>query len=209
MKFDDLSLVPGNKLQLQFRKTPDNRDNSYLVGYRSGRSILITTPELPNGSPRSTKVGDELNVRLFSSKTNSAAAFSTQVSHVSVVPFPHLHLSYPAKVDTDEVRKAARVSTNLKTIVEVDGEPVAASIVDLSTSGCRVESDQALGNPGDHVNLLTYIQVADTSRRFPLPADIMNQQEENGIFKYGIAFKGMSEEIALILHAYVYYQLYR
>ncbi|GAA5315695.1 MAG: hypothetical protein AseanaTS_09000 [Candidatus Pelagadaptatus aseana] len=209
MKFDDLSLVPGNRLQLQFKKTPDSRENSFLVGYRSGRSILITTPEISNGSPRSTKVGEQLNVRLFSSKTNSAAAFTTQVSHVSVVPFPHLHLSYPQKVDTDEVRKAARVATNLKTVVEVEGEPIGATIVDLSTSGCRVESDQPLGQPGETINLLTYIQVADTSRRFPLPAEIKNQQEENGIYKYGMAFSGMSEEITLILHAYVYYQLYR
>ncbi len=211
MKFDDLNLVPGNALQLQFKFNSDSREKSYLIGYRSGRSILITTPELSNGAPRAIKVGEELNVRLFAEATNSAAAFSTQVTHVSIVPYPHLHLAYPTILNTDEVRKAARVSTTLKSSVKCGNNTIDATIVDLSTTGCRIESETTLGDAGSQITVMTRIKVANTSRLFPLPAEIktiIDRETSQSNFTYGLAFQKMPEEVSLVLHAYVYYQLH-
>ena len=209
MKFEGLKLLPGSPLQVQFLHTPDIRERSLLVGYLKNKAIIITTPSI-NGGPRAVKVGEQLNIRLFSGEANSAVAFSSQTVHVTVSPFPQLFLSYPKQVATGEIRKAVRVSTNLISTIKKDTASLPASIVDLSTSGCRVESSQPLGEVGSTFALITKVDTAGMRRIIQLPCElkvVINDDPEVGRYLYGLAFDTLDEDISLILHAYVYYQL--
>jgi c-di-GMP-binding flagellar brake protein YcgR len=209
MKFEGLKLLPGVPLQLQFHHSPDVRERSLLVGYLKNKAIIVTTPTT-NGGARAVKVGEQLNIRLFSSEANSAVAFSTQTIHVSVSPFPQLFLAYPKEVATGEIRKAVRVATELISTVKADGQSLAATIVDLSTSGCRVESAKPLGQAGDRFTLVTKIDAAGIRRIVQLPSEIkvvVNSDPGAGNYLYGLAFEALTEEVSLVLHAYVYYQL--
>ena len=209
MKFEGLKLLPGVPLQLQFHHTPDIRERSLLVGYLKNKAIVVTTPQI-NGGSRPVKIGEQLNIRLFSGEANSAVAFSSQTTHVTVSPFPQLYLAYPPTITTGEIRKAVRVSTELISTVKVGGASLAATIVDLSTSGCRVESTKPLGNAGDHFILVTKIDAPGTRRIVQLRCEIMvviSDDANAGAYSYGLSFETLSEEVSLILHAYVYYQL--
>jgi len=209
MKFEALKLLPGIPLQLQFHHTPDLRERSLLVGYLKNKGIVVTTPQI-NGGSRPVKIGEPLNIRLFSSEANSAVAFSTQTTHVTVSPFPQLYLSYPASVATGEIRKAVRVTTELISTIKIAGASLSATIVDLSTSGCRIESSKPLGVIGDRFVMVTKVDAAGTRRIVQLPCEIkvvINESLDAGVCSYGLAFDALSEEVSLVLHAYVYYQL--
>jgi c-di-GMP-binding flagellar brake protein YcgR len=209
MNFIGLKLLPGVPLQLQFHHTPEMRERSLLVGYLKNKAIVVTTPQVSGGF-RPVKVGEQLNVRFFSSEANSAVAFSTQITHVTVSPFPQIYLAYPVEIATGEIRKAVRVSTRLISTVKADGVSLGATIVDLSTSGCRVESTKPLGAAGDRFVLVTKIEAAGVRRIVQLPCEIkvvINEDLSVESCNYGLAFESLTEEVSLILHAYVYYQL--
>ena len=68
-RFEDLRLLPGQPLQLDFDGYSTERDKSILLGFRSGHSLMVTTP-LVNGMPAPLKPGDGLAVRLFATHMN-------------------------------------------------------------------------------------------------------------------------------------------
>lgn len=210
MKFEGLKLLPGSPLQLQFHNTSDVREKSQLIGYVKNRGIIVSTPMI-NGGPRSAKLGERLNVRLFSGEANSAVAFSSAVIHVSISPFAQLYIAYPSDIATDEIRKAARVSTRLISTAKMGDKSCAATIVDLSTSGCRIESATSLGLAGTTFTLVTKIEAAGSPRIIQLQSEIkvvINEAESSDDnYVYGLAFNDMSEDVKLVLHAFVYYQL--
>jgi c-di-GMP-binding flagellar brake protein YcgR len=209
MTFEGLKLLSGTPLQLQFHYALDARERTLLVGYLKYKAIVVTTP-LVNGTPRSVKIGEQLNVRFFSSEAGSAVAFSSQITHVSVSPFPQLYLAYPALVATGEIRQAVRISTDLISTVKAGGVSLTATIVDLSTSGCRVESQKSLGAVGDRFILVAKVDAAGIRRIVHLPCEIKmvtNDDPDAQTRIYGLAFEELSEEVSLILHAYVYYHL--
>ncbi|WP_225675921.1 hypothetical protein [Thalassolituus marinus] len=55
-RFEDLKLLPGQPLQLDFEGYSSDRDRSLLVGYRAGQGIIVTTP-IVNGSPLGAEAG--------------------------------------------------------------------------------------------------------------------------------------------------------
>lgn len=209
MKFEDLKLLSGTPLQLQFHHTPDIREKSLLVGFLRRKAVIVTTPTV-NGGARAVKIGEQLNIRLFSNESNSAIAFSASTIHVTVSPFPQLYLAYPQEVATGEIRKAVRVATDIISTVKRDGVSTAATIVDLSTSGCRLESTKSLGEVGTRFTLVTKVDAAGTRRIIQLNCEIkviISEESTTGTYLYGLSFETPSEEVSLILHAFVYYQL--
>jgi c-di-GMP-binding flagellar brake protein YcgR len=212
MKFEDLKLLPGTSLQLQFHRNSDDRKKSRLIGHHKNKSIIISTP-LTNGSPRSTQNGELLNVRLFSNVTNSAIAFSSTVIHVSIIPYNHLHIATPENIVTDAVRKAVRVSTRLESLAEIEGTRSPCAIVDLSTSGCRIEAEPGIANIGDKITLYTKIDVADTLCNLAIPGEIKaiieDDSDDSATGAYGISFDEIKDNVRLVLHAFVYSQLHQ
>lgn len=209
MKFEELKLLPSTPLQLQFHNAPNIRERTLLVGYLKNKAIVITTP-LVKGSSRPVKIGEHLNIRFFSSEASSAVAFSSQITHVTVSPFPQLYLSYPQAVATGEIRQAVRVSTELISTVKAGDISLSATIVDLSTTGCRVESSKPLGAAGDRFTLVAKVDAAGARRIVRLPCEIkmvIDDDPASEQCSYGLAFETLNEEVSLILHAYVYYQL--
>ncbi len=210
MTLDDLKLMPGLQLQLQFHHSEDVRERSRLVGYLAGASLIVTTPVV-NGGPRSARPHDKVNVRFFSNETNSAVAFSTQVIHVSMVPFPSLHLSYPEHIATDEVRRAVRIEVKQIASVLINDEKVPATIVDLSTGGCRIESRQLFAKTGDNLTVTAKLEVAGISRVLALKGEVRAELDSCRLadcnVAYGILFGDLEEQDKLLLHAYVYSNL--
>lgn len=211
MNFEALKLQPDATLHLQFHRTPDKRHTSRLIGYLPTKSVIVSTPHIGD-LPRPTKVGEGINVRFFSEVTNSAAAFSAQVIHVAVTPYPHLHLSYPESIEADHIRKSVRVKTNLLAAASLSGRKVVASIINISTTGCRIKSKETLGSPGEQLKIAVKVDVAGTKHTLTLSGIIMAAMgavDNDGIHEdvCGIDFVDVSPETLLILHAYVYYRL--
>jgi c-di-GMP-binding flagellar brake protein YcgR len=209
MNFEDLKLLPGTPLQLQFQAS-NERKKSRLIGYNPNKSILISTP-LDGGLPRNTHNGEKLTIRLFSNATNSAIAFTSSIIHIGIIPYHHLHLIPPKSIETDAVRKAARISTRIEAMCEIDGISQKIYIVDLSTAGCRIEADEGFGLNGDNLTLYAKLHVAETVCNLiingQIKAVIDTDNSDTEKWLYGIDFEDLKDNVRLVLHAYVFSQL--
>jgi c-di-GMP-binding flagellar brake protein YcgR len=146
MRLSDMKLRIGDRLQLQEVTGEKARHLTKLVGYLDGNSLIITTPAR-DGKPLIFLDRQPFIVRAFSGK--HAFAFETQLLKSYPLPYPHLHLASPKRVNKLEIRTAERIDCNFITSVTLENDPdkapSAALIVDLSVSGAKVTARKALG----------------------------------------------------------------
>ncbi len=205
-RFEDLKLLPGQALQLDFEGYSSDRDRSLLVGYRAGQGIIVTTP-IVNGSPLVLKLGTPLAVRLFATQVNSACAFRTEVTHISRVPYPHLHLAMPKQLQLGEVRKTVRARVDVICSVHFgDGfrDKTSARILDLSLGGARINTRNMAATIGDDIKLTAQISVSGIERIVTVSAIVRSLTPGGGTdIQAGLQFTEMSDSDRITLHAFV------
>lgn len=191
MTFEELKLLPGTRLELDFSVQEGRREASRLVGYVQGQCILVTPPVLPPGAPALPERG-LVEVHLYSEQLNCAILFSAQITRQVSEPLPLLCLGYPAFIAQDESRKATRVATQLVATIKAGASEVAGKIVDLSVSGCRLESAEALGGPGTPLVLVTRFPMAGGERQVQVAGTVrgvLGQPDaDSDYFSYGLSF---------------------
>lgn len=205
LRFEDLRLTPGQVLQLDFDGYTTDRDRSLLIGYRSGQSIIVTTPQV-SGSPMMVKLNTGLTVRLFAPQMNCACAFRTEVLHVSRAPYSHLHLAMPKELVLGEVRSAVRAKVDLDTqvVFGVAGEHQKPAIIrDLSLGGARLEAEMMPVVTGEHVVLNSAAQIAGIQYQLALKAIVRSLTSDKGKLIIGVQFESLPDADHIALHAYV------
>jgi c-di-GMP-binding flagellar brake protein YcgR len=211
--FDSLKLLPGQVLQLEFEGYDSNRDRSSLVGHHRGRNIIISTPT-KQGVPMSVKPKTKVKVRLFVNQINGACAFESNIVHVSVIPFPHLHLSWPEKLFIGEVRKSIRATVHIVSSVMVvqDGrkKTLTSVIDDLSTNGARIHGHDLGVEENAEIDVVFKIEVSGVERILHIKSIVRSAQfnEAKGMHIYGLQFVEVAEADIITLHAYVLTQLH-
>jgi len=211
--FENLKLLPGQVLQLEFEGYDTSRDRSLLVGYQKGRSIIISTPT-KQGVPMSVKPKTKVKVRLFVNQINGACAFESNIQHVSVIPFPHLHLTMPEKLVIGEVRKSIRASVNIIASVMVTEnekrKAISSIIDDLSNNGARIHCQDIKAKEGEEIDLVFKIEVSNIERILHIKSIVRSVQlnESKGTHMYGLQFINVNEPDQITLHAYVLTQIH-
>lgn len=211
--FESLKLLPGQALSLEFEGYDGQRDKSQLVGYRAGRSIIITTPT-KNGVAISFKPKTKLKVRLFVNQINGACGFETEVQHVSVIPFPHLHLAVPKELFIGEVRKAMRAKVHIICSVLLRKEnakkAVSAVIDDLSDHGARLHSKNLQLEDADEIDLVFKVNIGSIEKMVSVTAVIrsITADPDKGHY-YGLQFLEVSEQDTIAMHAYVLSEIHK
>ena len=204
-RFEELKLLPGQAIQLEFDGYSDERDRSSLVGYMAGRSIIVSTP-MKNGSPLPLKNGMPLAVRFFAAQWNSACAFKTEVIHVSRIPFAHIHLAMPKELVLGEVRSSVRAKVSLICSVLYGTEQqhkVSARITDLSLGGARIVARQLPVVEGDNLTITAQVSVSGVDRIIKVSAIVRSVNAEETQVAVGVQFQEMSDSDRITLHAYV------
>jgi c-di-GMP-binding flagellar brake protein YcgR len=204
-RFEDLKLLPGQALQLEFDGYSNERDRALLVGYMPGRSIIVSTP-VKNGSPLSLKNGMSLAVRFFATQINSACAFKTEIVHVSRAPFAHLHLAIPKELVLGEVRSSVRANVKLICSVMYGADcnnKTASKITDLSLGGARLECASLPVEEGQELRITAQLTVSGIDRIITLVAITRSVNVEEKTVSVGVQFTDMSDSDRIMLHAYV------
>jgi len=211
----DLKHSIGNTVQLQF--LPGGEDDRYyvkLIGFLNGKSIVVTTPRDEGVTLRVTNE-QQFIVRLVSG--NSAKGFNATVIHVTSLPYPHLHLTYPEKLESITVRKAERIECQL--IVSVQNEEVgksfpeakSAAIVNLSTVGAQLLTNESVGEVGEKISLTCKVSVAGIEQYLNVTGIIRRLTEKtesvSGKHEYGIEFIITENKDKLLLHGFIYEQM--
>lgn len=202
--FSDIHLAPGDRLQIYGLNQPDRtRHICRMVGFLEGTSLLVTTPTY-KGSRVDFHEHELVVVQAFS--RNSAYAFKCTVERVCRLPFDYMHLSFPERVEGSVIRKATRVRMQVeaRVIAEKAGDPVVATIENLSSTGALISSDQNLGAKGEAVKLAFRIELHDVAREIESRAVILNARNDGDANHYGVEFRDLPPDERMILRSLVY-----
>ncbi|MEL0586698.1 MAG: flagellar brake protein [Candidatus Thiodiazotropha sp. (ex. Lucinoma kazani)] len=203
----------GDVLQLQNAPPSDNMDRyaATLVGFLPGQSLVITTPR-KNGKPIIVRDGQSFTVRML--QGSNIFGFVSRVLNASSKPYPHIHLAYPADVESAVVRNAPRVPTEIQAVIikpqgasgEEDQHPVI--ITDISSTGARVIDRQKLGEVGSVIQVSHTLSVCGGEDQLKVMGVIRNIREISGQdggsrYIHGLEFRGLNRFQQLILCSYV------
>lgn len=215
-RLEDIKLQIGDTLQLQSQVGQGGgRYYVKLIGYVPGKSLLVTAP-LVDGKIALMREGQNFVIRCFSGK--NAYAFKSATFKVVNTPFPHLHLMYPREVRGLEVRKGARVHTNIISAIKVlsgaqADSQAAGTVANLSVGGALLIAKNALGDKGDRISLTFRVALQDIESFPSLEAVIRSVSQEpadeGGLSRvqHGLEFRDVSQEDRVMLTAFVYQQL--
>lgn len=215
IKFNEIKVNIGESIQLQDPSSKtDDRIFVKLLGYRDGKSIIVTMPRV-NGDLVRVVNGQLFIVRLFSVKT--VYAFNVTVLESKVSPYPYMHLSYPKKVESVVVRNAQRVDVGLIVSVQ-NGDPdenkadtFSAKLTDISTGGAKLTTKDVIGNVDDDINMSAKLNVGGVEQYLQILATIRRvetqQNDDETTYIYGLQFRFVEERDRLVLHGFVYEQL--
>ncbi|MBU2864756.1 flagellar brake protein [Reinekea forsetii] len=208
-----LRLAAGLNINIELPDVDEKRYLGTLIGYVSDRSVLVTTPMLGENRPLLLRKDQTVVCRFFSHKV--ACAFSAQVVHLCTTPIHYIHLGWPRQVEVGTVRKSERVVANLKVSVvnqtDSDWQRGAGAVVDLSTTGAKLECLEPVGAIGDVILISGKVVVGHVTRLISIEATIraeLNKFEvANSTAAYGIEFKYVSDIDFLALQAFVNSQI--
>ncbi len=158
--------------------------------------------------------GREFAVRLL--RENRAEGFVSHVLMATTKPYPHMHLSYPEKVESILVRDAQRIDISVPAIARNLADPdsdeyrLAALVVDISLSGARVWTNRPPGRRNDSVRLAFDIEVAGRTETLVLIGDIRNASTIRDTnthdiegYYHGIQFRDLTRHQELVIHGWV------
>lgn len=209
---EDTKLAIGDTLQLQGQAdTGATRYYVKLIGYFKGKSLIVTTPSV-DGKVLLMREGQAFVVRMFSGK--SVYAFPASIFKVANVPYPHLHLTYPAQVRGLVIRSGARVKAKLIASIQgTTGKVVAGSISNLSTGGAAVTVKEPVGLKGEVVAVKFRVAIDEVEQYLHLKGiirSIHGEVDESGgsLVQHGVQFADVPEAEHVSLTAYVYRKLF-
>jgi len=213
LSFDAIKLMPGDALQMQpLQEGQIESFTVHVIGVVKPKSLLVTAPELDEGLIFVRDAQTYL-VRAFSGL--NACAFKTRILRSQLLPFPYLHLSYPASVHSMRIRKAMRAPANIIVALhESEGGPQISpgKIIDISVGGARVYSTATLGNKDQTLWLSFKVMLGDMEEYVKTPAVIRTVGEEDDeqgkrMHVFGLQFGELAQSQRLIIMNLVYQHL--
>lgn len=166
----------GDSLQLQDFSSGKLRHYVKLIGYLNKKSVVVTHP-MQNEKLMFVKEGASFLVRGFS--RIKIYEFPANVISVSLAPYPHLHLSFPAQISTMNMRSTLRVTLKLVCSIELQSlKKIPATIEDMSATGARIQTKAAFGQAGDNVSVSFRLTIEGESQTFVVPATIRNVRDD-------------------------------
>lgn len=149
LKFSDMKLQLGERLQLQEVAGDKARHLVQVVGYMDKHSLIVTHPTR-GGEPLVFLERQPFIVRALSGK--HAFGFKTHLLKHYPSPYPHLHLASPREVEKRKIRSSERITCNIIASITADRDPEkqahSAVISDLSTAGTKIAAREILGGKG-------------------------------------------------------------
>ncbi len=202
----------GDIIQLQDFASSKQYHYVKLIGYLNKKSVLVTHP-MRDEKLLFVKKGESFLVRGFSG--TKTYEFTADVINVCLTPFPYLHLSFPPKISTINMRSALRAKIRLACSVKSKNieEATPGTIEDMSVSGARIHSKTGLGRVGDEVEVSFRLPVDGEEQLFILPAIIRNEGsvadnvDEEKMVLSGLEFHQPEGYERTLVHNFIYKNL--
>lgn len=200
--------LPGIQLDLQFvHLDPQRRMRARVIGSLDGQGLIITAP-VEGREQAIISEGDDLIARYISGR--NICAFRATVLKVAALPYRHVHLSFPNRVEETAVRDAERAAVSVPVRVEsaAGAQPVAAEICDLSATGAMLRSPVDLGPVDAEIELEFEARFGGQPLNVHAAAIVRNQRiaraaDGTEVFLHGIRFKALDPQQELFLRGFV------
>lgn len=197
--------------QMALLPNPGKSDRTYnceLIGCLGTESIIIGPPADTGILPQLTE-GQRVIVRV--KLAGGVALFPTTVLFVSDVPTVMVYLDFPREVKFKQIRGAFRVNVVVPVLVvnktaDATGTKTG-KIVDISTSGARIEMFESLGGLGDDIEIKGKFQVGEIQRVLSVDAIIRAKSSTDDRLFYGIEFHEGDEEKMIILMGFTFHAM--
>lgn len=196
--------------RIGLRITPNDGKDSYTVNVigviRAKRILVLTAPVTEDGALVAVHNGQTLTCRWFG--TTTAFRFRAKILRVLFEPVPLLHVELPPSVERRTVRGVPRALANLRGAIKAN-QDIETIIVDISTSGARiaVRGDVLLRHGEDlvlHARPKMLNRQFDVVVRAQVVASFGHTDPRHPQIQFfGVEFAELSDQILLILHAYV------
>jgi hypothetical protein len=215
-----LDLGIGDALQLQDSSATNLRYYVKLIGFLNKSGVIVSHPVVSQPGQDVTLLpvedGKRFTVRGFSGR--KTYVFDAGVLCSSATPYPHLHLSYPKKIESTVMLAALRIKPKslagwIEPVKAGQGEArMPISIVDMSTSGVRVHAGKQFGNIGDEIKVVFNLPIDDEEQSFSIPAVIRKSYDEalpeslGGAagMMHGLEFIRPEGSVRMALQGYIY-----
>ncbi|MFZ2162414.1 MAG: flagellar brake protein [Sideroxyarcus sp.] len=202
----------GDIVQLQDFAASRQYHYVKLIGYLNKKSVLVTHP-MQDEKLLFVKKGESFLVRGFSG--TKTYEFTADVINVCLVPYPYLHLSFPAKISTVNMRSALRAKIRLACSVKPkhSEEATPGTIEDMSVSGARIHSRTEFGRVGDEVEVSFRLPIDGEEQLFMVPAIIRNEGSvadnvgEEKLVLSGLEFHQPDGYERTLVHNFIYKHL--
>lgn len=178
-----------------------------LVGYIRDTSILVTIPRIHRQFAALAE-GELVEVRMLTGR--NIYRFSSEIVKVCDRPAPYLHLSYPARVMRQHLRKAPWAKAEMPCSVENDGGMCGATLANLSATGACVNAATPLGVEGTTIKVIFHTEADGYHHDFSLLARIMKVRRGNrqpAMTEHGVEFLDVPENDELRLRCLVYQRI--
>lgn len=202
----------GDIVQLQDFASSKQYHYVKLIGYLNKKSVLVTHP-MQDEKLLFVKKGESFLVRGFSG--TKTYEFTANVVNVCLTPFPYLHLSFPPKISTINMRSALRARIRLACSVKSKNieQATPGTIEDMSVSGARIHSKTEFGRVGDEVELSFRLPIDGEEQLFVVPAIIRNEGSvadnvgEEKLILSGLEFHQPDGYERTLVHNFIYKNL--
>jgi c-di-GMP-binding flagellar brake protein YcgR len=201
----------GDIVQLQDFASSKQYHYVKLIGYLNKKSVLVSHP-MQDEKLLFIKKGESFLVRGFSG--TKTYEFISDVIAVCLAPYPYLHLSFPQKVSTINMRSALRAKIKLVCSIKSKAEePISATIEDMSISGARIHSRNEFGSVGVEIEVSFRLPVDGEEQLFVVPAVIRNVGSvsdnvgEEKLVLSGLEFHQPDGYERTLLHNFIYKNL--
>ncbi len=204
-----IKLNIGDTLQLQLKaNTNVDRYATTLIGYLEDEGVIVSTPQM-DGRIMMFREGQSFVVRMFSGK--SAYAFTAEVTRVTNIPFPHIHLAWPREVRGLVVRSSSRAKTNIICHASVANDTGFACVArDISTGGALIAAKEKIGEIGSKLILKMRVNVNKAEHMLMIDCEIrsinasVSADGGNNNTLHGLSFTRLEPQDQLVITALLY-----
>lgn len=181
------------------------RFNSQILGWEPGKFVILKLP-----------ANHELLQNLYVNKAivvryihcgGQVRGFKSAVQGIVYAPHRVLFLSFPASIETIELRKGTRVDCTIPATLEVSDASFKALLINISNGGCKV----SLGRGQDGLQLSTLVgsevncsfKLLESPETMRLNGVIKKMSTSNEIVRCGIQFSDPPGAVLQAIGAFV------
>jgi hypothetical protein len=201
------SMRPGRSVDLQLMtQTGAKRVRSEFVGMDSKRCLILKFPDEGKwGRLRDTIFKDaSLIVRyILEDDTGEIIAFKVKVLLVATMPSDLIFTTFPLAIQSHDLRSEPRAQTSIPIIlksVEDNQNICSATVVDISTKGCRVSVDKKLLKTKPELKStigLAFVSAGQSN--IDLLATLLSAKSDEVNLYYGMKFETSQLEVKKVL----------